>query len=139
MSVRIDRRRLSVAQAYAELEDAMSGGVVLFLGRVRPDPSGRGRVRALTYETHHDLALKTFRDLEAIARARFGARRVVIWHRVDEVAVGSPSVIVGVSAPHRAAAFAAARYLIDRLKKTAPIWKREVTGGRRAHNPRRTR
>jgi molybdopterin synthase catalytic subunit len=80
-------------------------------------------VESLLYEAHAPLALSAFRNLERISRRRFGARRVVLWHRTGDVPIGAPSVIVGVAAGHRKAAFAAARFLIDRLKATAPIWK----------------
>jgi molybdopterin synthase catalytic subunit len=136
VSIRITRTALSVSKAYAELEDPESGGAVLFLGRVRPDRSDGARIRALDYETHRELAERAFRELDSAARRRFGARRIVLWHRFGVVPVGAPSVIVGVAAPHRSSAFDAARFLIDELKQTAPIWKHDVT---RAPRPRRAR
>jgi molybdopterin synthase catalytic subunit len=135
VSVRITPRGLSVAAAYRELEDAESGGVVLFLGRTRPDRNRGGRVVRLDYEADPEMARASLEKLARYGRARFGARRVVLWHRVGAVPVGAVSVIVGVAAPHRADAFAAARYLIDALKRSSPIWKAE----RRARPGRRPR
>ena len=101
------------------------GGVVVFVGRVRPDPMPRGRVAALDYEAHRPLALAALSNLERAARRRYGAAKVVLWHRLGPVPVGEPSVIVGVATGHRAPAFAAARYLIEQLKRQVPIWKQD--------------
>jgi molybdopterin synthase catalytic subunit len=137
VSVRIGRARLSVASAYRALEDARSGGVVLFAGRVRPDRAPGGRVEALEYEADRPMAVASLERLERFAVARFGARRTVLWHRIGRVEIGEISVIVGAAAPHRADAFAAARYLIDGLKRTVPIWKTErAPPGRRRPGPR---
>lgn len=117
-----------MTRAYAELLDSTCGGVVLFVGRVRPDRSGTRRVRALNYETHRELAERAFEELAQRARRRFHVRQVVLWHRYGVVRVGEPSVIIGVSAPHRSSAFDAARFLIEQLKQTAPIWKHDLSG-----------
>lgn len=132
VTIRVSPRPLSVARAYAELQDSTCGGVVLFVGRVRPDRSGTRRVRALNYETHRELAERAFEELARQARKRFHVRQVVLWHRYGVVGVGEPSVIVGVSAPHRSSAFDAARFLIEQLKRTAPIWKHDLSGPVRA-------
>jgi len=125
MSVRLSPRRLSVTAAMHELEGDDLGGVVVFVGRVRPDRTRRGRVAALEYESHRPLALAALDELERTARRRFGLGGVVLWHRLGTVPVGEPSVIVGAAAGHRATAFAGARFLIEQLKARAPIWKRE--------------
>lgn len=95
----------------------------MFVGRVRPDTTHRGRVAVLEYEVHRPLALAALADLERTARRRFGAGKVVLWHRLGPVPVGEISVIVGVAAGHRAPAFAAARFLIEQLKAKVAIWK----------------
>jgi molybdopterin synthase catalytic subunit len=125
VSVRLTRRPLSMAAAMRVLEGPGLGGVAVFAGRVRPDRVGRGRVVALEYEAHRILALRALTALERTARRRFGAERVVLWHRLGDVPVDEISVIVGAATGHRAAAFAAARYLIERLKAEVPIWKTE--------------
>ncbi len=119
------------------LEGPGLGGLVLFAGRVRPDPTTRGRVVALDYEAHMAVARKALTDLERRARVRFGAERIVLWHRVGIVPVGEASVLVGAATGHRAAAFAAARFLIEKLKAEAPIWKaeRERPARRRRRRP----
>lgn len=136
MSIRLTRRPLSPAAAFRELETPGLGGVVLFTGRVRGDRSGGSRVVALDYEVHEGPALQVMRDLDKAARREFGVERTVLWHRVGRVKAGDTSVIVGAAAGHRAPAFAAARYLIDCLKETVPIWK---TDRARFVRPRRRR
>lgn len=141
MSVRLTARPLSVAAAMRELEGPGLGGVTLFAGRVRPDRIAAGRVTALDYEAHVPLAVEQLGELERRARRRFGAGRLVLWHRLGRLRVGEVSVIVGAACPHRAEAFAAARYLIEELKAKVPIWKGErARPGRRPRpRPGRTR
>jgi molybdopterin synthase catalytic subunit len=140
MTIALVRRRLSVGAAYRELADAGSGGVVLFAGRVRPDPAPGGAISALRYEADVAMARTSLERLEREARSRFGARRVVLWHRLGLLSVGEISVLVGVATPHRREAFAAARYLIDALKRVSPIWKTEPgRSSRRRPAPRARR
>jgi molybdopterin synthase catalytic subunit len=122
----------------ARLATPADGAVVIFVGRTRVSPgtpapgqedeaarhAGRA-VESLEYEAHEAMA---GRILEAIADEvveRFGVDRLAIVHRVGPVPLGEPSVIVVAVAPHREAAFAAARYAIDETKARAPIWKAE--------------
>jgi molybdopterin synthase catalytic subunit len=135
VSIRFSRRRLSIDTAARELEAPGMGGVVLFAGRVRPDRSGGTRVGALDYEVDTVPALRMLAELDRAVRRAFPVGRTVLWHRVGRVPAGEVSVIVGVACAHRAPAFAAARFLIDRLKRTVPIWKTER--GRPARRPRR--
>lgn len=133
MSVRLRDRRLSSAAAMRVLEGPGLGGVVLFAGRVRPDRVEGGRVEALDYEAHPAPARAQLRALERTARLRFGAERVVLWHRVGRVKVGEVSVLAGAACGHRSAAFEATRFLIEELKRSVPIWKTaRVRPGRRA-------
>lgn len=137
MSIRLTHGPLSPGRAYAELADGGAGGVVLFAGRVRADAGARGRVRELYYEAHEDLARRALTELEADARRRFGLLRVVLWHRLGHLPVGTASVLVGCSTLHRAEAFRAGRYLIDRLKAEVPIWKTEARGRPARRRPAR--
>jgi molybdopterin synthase catalytic subunit len=138
VSIRLTRRSLSFAAAARELEGPGLGGVVLFAGRVRAERSTRTRVVALDYEVHEGPALEVMRELDRTARRTFGAERTVLWHRVGRVRAGEVSVIVGAACGHRAPAFAAARFLIDELKGTVPIWKEERARSER-RPPRRPR
>ena len=139
MGVRLTPRPLSIAAAMQELQGPTLGGVVLFAGRVRPDRIPPGRVEALDYEAHRPLAVKELKALERRARARFGPGRFLLWHRIGRLRVGTISVIVGAAVGHRAEAFDAARYLIDELKATVPIWKTERARRGRPRRPRPSR
>lgn len=136
MSIRLTSDPISLAAAMKELKAPGLGGIVVFAGRVRPDRSRTGRVIALEYDAHPAPALRRLRELERIARRRFGAERTVLWHRVGVVPVDRISVIVGAACVHRGPAFAATRYLIDALKTTVPIWK---TDRERSSRPPRRR
>jgi molybdopterin synthase catalytic subunit len=137
MGVRLTSTRLSLAAAEAILASRPGGAVVLFAGRVRPDRRGGSTVVALDYEVDRVPALAQLRELERRTRRRFRASGLVLWHRVGRVAVGEVAVVVGAACSHRAAAFRAARYLIEELKRTVPIWKEER--GRPARRPRSRR
>ena len=84
----------------------------------------------LDYHAYEEMALKELRKLGEAAREKWSTTRMVIWHRLGPVAVGEASVVIAVSCPHRADAFAACRYVIDTLKEAVPIWKREVYAAR---------
>jgi molybdopterin synthase catalytic subunit len=103
-----------------------AGGVAVFLGVVRDHNAGR-RVVALEYEAHAPMAEAKMKEIgEAVYRRWPGVKQVAMAHRVGRLAIGEASVAIAVSAAHRADAFEACRFAIDRLKETVPIWKREV-------------
>jgi molybdopterin synthase catalytic subunit len=103
-----------------------AGAVVTFLGVVREESEGRGGVTGLTYEAYEEEAERSMRRIVDELRARWpDVTRVAVLHRVGQLELCEPSVAVVVSSPHRADAFDAARYAIDTLKETVPIWKRE--------------
>jgi len=102
------------------------GAVVCFTGVVRDHSEGRDGVEGLTYEAYEEEATRRLAEVIDDARRRWPAiDRVALLHRVGDLALSEASVVVVVSAPHRAEAFDAARYCIDTLKETVPIWKRE--------------
>jgi molybdopterin synthase catalytic subunit/molybdopterin converting factor small subunit len=101
------------------------GAVVVFDGIARDNSRGR-RTLHLDYESYEDMALKQMKVLAADALIRFGVRHVTIVHRMGRIVVGETSVLIIVSSAHRAQAYEASRFLIDTLKKTVPIWKKET-------------
>jgi len=106
------------------------GAVVLFLGTVRDHAEGRPGVTALAYEAYEEEALPRLAAVARAARESWPAiGRVVLLHRTGELGVGEVSVVVVVSAPHRAEAFEAARFCIDSVKASVPIWKLETWDG----------
>ena len=105
---------------------AASGAVVVFLGVVRDHADGRGGVTGLTYEAYEEEAVTRLAAVAAEARRQWPViDRVALLHRVGDLELSDTAVAVVVSSPHRAEAFDAARYCIDTLKETVPIWKRE--------------
>jgi len=101
-----------------------SGAVVLFLGTVREFTDDR-RTVALDYDAYPEMAEAQMQELEAEARRRWPVKEVGIVHRIGRLELGDVSVAVAVSSPHRQQAFDAGRFLIDQLKSTVPIWKKE--------------
>jgi molybdopterin synthase catalytic subunit len=99
------------------------GGVVLFLGTVR-DLTGEQVTVALDYEAYPEMAEKKLAQVEAETR-RWPVGEMALVHRLGHLEIGEVSVAVAVSCPHRAEAFEACRYAIDRLKEIVPIWKQE--------------
>ena len=121
---RITRARLRVDALLRAVRDPGAGAIVTFVGTTRNVNAGR-RVFRLEYEAFTGMAEAEMRRLAARATRRWDLRRVAIAHRIGRVPVGEASVAIAVSAGHRAGAFAACRWLIDRLKEIVPIWKRE--------------
>jgi molybdopterin synthase catalytic subunit len=101
------------------------GAVVVFDGIVRNNSRGR-QTLYLDYEAYEELAVKQMRQLVEQAIERFGIRDALIVHRLGRLHVGETSVLIVVAAAHRGPAFEASRWLIDTLKKTVPIWKKET-------------
>lgn len=101
------------------------GAVALFLGTVR-DVTGEERTVALEYEAYEPMAERTLAELEAEACRRWPIGAIAVVHRLGRLEVGEISVAVAVSTPHRADAFAACQFLIDRLKEVVPIWKKDI-------------
>src|SRR3954471_19255565 len=100
------------------------GAVVTFVGLVRDHNVGR-RVLWLDYEAYEPLALKAFEQIGEEAAGRWPSSRLAIHHRIGRVAIGEASVVLAAASAHRADAFAACRYAIERVKQIAPIWKHE--------------
>ena len=100
------------------------GAAVVFDGFVRNNFRGR-RTLYLEYEAYEPMALAKIREIGAEIQKKFSVNRIAIVHRLGRVNIGETSVLIVVSAPHRAAAFDACRYAIDTLKRTVPIWKKE--------------
>jgi len=106
------------------------GAVVTFVGTARDHSAGRPDVSELTYEAYEQEAVVRMEAIDAELRRRWPeVGRVALVHRIGTLAVGDAAVVVAVSAPHRDAAFEAARFAIDELKATVPIWKHETWDG----------
>ncbi|MFM9226462.1 MAG: molybdenum cofactor biosynthesis protein MoaE [Actinomycetota bacterium] len=121
---------LPIGEIYEWAVRPECGAVVLFSGTVRDHAQGRTGVTALEYEAYAEAVLPVFERIAAETRKRHpGAVRIAILHRTGELALGESSVVVAVSSGHRPVAFEAARFAIDSLKESAPIWKKEIWPG----------
>jgi len=100
------------------------GAAILFLGTVRNHNDGR-EVGHLDYQAYAPMAEATLREIVTEARARWETGEIAVVHRYGRLRIGDVSVAIGVASPHRAEAYEASRYIIEELKKRAPIWKRE--------------
>ena len=109
----------------AEVGRADSGATVLFLGTVRDHSQGKEGVTHLDYEVYPEMVESQIAKIAEEALGKWDVLSVVVEHRSGVVVTGEASVAVAVSSEHRADAFEAARYLIDELKRRAPIWKKE--------------
>lgn len=122
--VRIQREPIDPNTILPRLKDGSDGAVAVFDGIVRDNTRGR-RTLYLDYEAYEEMALETMKRLAADAKQRFGVREVAILHRLGRLQVGETSVWIAVASAHRAQTMDACRWLIDTLKKTVPIWKKE--------------
>jgi len=115
---------IDAQQVLGRVTSPAAGAVVLFLGTVREVSAGR-RTLALDYHGYPEMARRQLAELEAEARRRWPIVACAIVHRLGHLELGEVSVAVAVSTAHRQAAFAAGQWLIDSLKETVPIWKKE--------------
>lgn len=113
----------------AEVSRADSGATVLFLGTVRDHSAGKQGVTRLEYEVFAERVEPKIEEIVGEAASRWPILSAVVEHRSGTVDLGEASVAVAVACAHRSDAFEAARYLIDELKKRAPIWKKEFWPG----------
>jgi molybdopterin synthase catalytic subunit len=123
----LTERALEVGAVYEWAVRDDCGAVVLFSGTVRNHAEGRTGVEHLTYEAYEEAVVPRFADIVHEARTRWPSiGRFALLHRVGRLELGESSVLAVVSAPHRADAFEAARYAIEALKASVPIWKHET-------------
>jgi molybdopterin synthase catalytic subunit len=126
----IGGERLDLATVVEAVSDrgGADGAIVTFLGLVRNHHVGR-RVRYLEYEAYEPLALKAFRRISDEAQMRWPDVRLAVHHRIGRLEIGEASVAIAAASPHRADAYGACRYAIERIKQIAPIWKHEFFEG----------
>jgi molybdopterin synthase catalytic subunit len=125
---RISAQPLDVAAVIDEASSDDAGAVASFVGTVRRRSRDRD-VLHLEYEAFEEMAEPMLARLAASLTEKHGLSKVAIHHRIGRVEIGEPSVVIAVSAPHRAAALDACREAIDTLKETIPLWKKEVYAG----------
>lgn len=121
----LTREVIDAGKLVAAAKRGEDGAVVVFDGIVRNHTRDR-RTLYLDYEAYEEMAIKQMEGLSRLAMTRFGVRHVTLVHRLGRLHVGETSVLIVVASAHRAQAFDACRWLIDTLKKTVPIWKKET-------------
>jgi molybdopterin synthase catalytic subunit len=119
VEVAVSEHPLSIDRAVESVRDPRAGAVVVFSGVTREVPE-------LWYEAYVEMAERELQRIAEQAVAEHGLCAAVALHRTGRVPLSEPSVVVAASAPHRDAAFAGARALIDRIKEQAPVWKKEA-------------
>ena len=124
-AVTFTRSPILFAEVVAQAKQPEDGAVVVFDGIVRNQTRG-SEVLYLDYEAYEEMALREMRRLAQEARERFGVRNVSVVHRLGRIEIGESSILIVVASAHRAQAFDACRWLIDAIKTTVPIWKRET-------------
>jgi molybdopterin synthase catalytic subunit len=124
MTIEFFRTVIPTAALVESLKAGEDGAVVVFDGIVRNHTRSR-KTLYLDYESYEQMALEQMRSLAAEAIAKFSVRDIVLVHRLGRLEIGESSVLIAVASAHRGAAFDACRYVIDTLKKTVPIWKKE--------------
>lgn len=122
--IQISHTPLDVMQCISRVMDEKSGGIDVFIGTVRNHTKGRA-VLKLEFEAYIPMALKELQKIAKQANEKWELHHICIHHRTGTLLPGEIPVVIAVSSAHRAAAFEACRYIIDTLKETVPIWKKE--------------
>ncbi|SIT02331.1 molybdopterin synthase subunit MoaE [Chryseobacterium ureilyticum] len=125
VDIKITDNILSITECLTLAEDLSSGGIATFIGTVRNITKNKAVVR-LEYECYQAMAVKEIRKIVDQATSRFSVRNIVVHHRTGILFPGDAAVIIVVSDGHRDAVFEACRYVIDTIKQTVPIWKKEI-------------
>jgi molybdopterin synthase catalytic subunit len=125
---RVTNQPIDLDELVRFVTDPEAGAVATFIGTTRNNNEGR-QVIALDYEGYPEMAEKELRRIGEDAKTKWQICRMAITHRLGPVQIGEASVIIAVSSAHRDAGFAACRFAIEEIKKTVPIWKKEVFEG----------
>jgi molybdopterin synthase catalytic subunit len=120
----IVREPIDTRRVVEKIKHPEDGAAVVFEGVVRNNTRGR-QTTYLNYEAYEEMALKQMEELAGRALEQFKVRDVALVHRLGRLEIGETSVLIVVASAHRGAAFDASRWLIDTLKRTVPIWKKE--------------
>ena len=119
---------IDVVKLLEEVKDDSAGAIVLFLGTVR-NHNEHGVVSGIYYEAYIRMAEEAMAEIEAEALKRWNLKKFAGIHRIGDLEIGEVSVAIAVSSEHRAEAFEAGKYAIDRIKREVPIWKKEMMRG----------
>jgi len=123
--IELDKNPLDIQKAIDHVSDGSVGGIDVFIGTVRDATKGK-KVVALDFEAYEKMAISEFEKIVQQAKEQCSIHKVAILHATGRKKIGELAVVIAVSAAHRDAAFKACRYIIDTLKQTVPIWKKEI-------------
>ena len=123
--IEISESTLNIYDCIDWVRSPQSGGIDVFIGTVRDVTKGKSVMR-LEFETYRSMALKQMKKIAEDTFDKWPVQKVLIHHRTGVLQIGEVPVIIAVSAAHRDTAFEACRYIIDTLKQTVPIWKKEI-------------
>lgn len=121
----VTSKPIDVATILTVIQSPQAGGIACFIGTVRNYAHGK-RVKGLEYSAYVPMAEKMMAEIEQELGTKWILHNVTLVHRIGTLAVGDVAVVTAVSASHRAEAFEACRYAIDRIKEIVPIWKKEI-------------
>lgn len=127
--VSISKKPISISKVIGAVASESAGGIVTFVGTVRGSSHGT-KITGMELEAAEDLARRDLLRISELALSKFDIEKVSVNHRTGKLKVGDVIVVIAVSAAHRKDAFRACRFVIDELKKTTPIWKKEHSGTR---------
>jgi molybdopterin synthase catalytic subunit len=125
----ISEHTIDIEMLLENVKDDAAGATVLFLGTIRNHNDGHA-ISGIYYEAYIKMAQETMAKIEAETIKRWNLKKFAAVHRIGNLKIGEVSVAIAVSSEHRAEAFEAGRYAIDRIKTEVPIWKKEMTGGK---------
>ncbi len=123
-SIKITKEKLNLQECYSFVEDDSCGGISAFVGTVRNDTQGK-EVKQLDFSTYKPMAIKEMQKIADLAIGKFPIHKIAIHHAEGMLQIKDIPVIITVSSKHRKAAFEACEFVIDTLKETVPIWKKE--------------
>lgn len=125
--IKITQDPIDVSAVTTSVADDGSGATVLFLGTVRDHSDETSQVSEMYYEAYTEMAEEAMKQIETEATKRWSLKKFTAIHRIGTMRVGEVSVAIAVSAEHRKEAFEACQYAIDTIKKTVPLWKKEIS------------
>jgi molybdopterin synthase catalytic subunit len=125
IDIQLLKTELDIQSCISMVQSPETGGIDVFIGTVRNKTKGKEVLR-LEFEAYEPMALHQMKLIAEDVIGKWDIHHIVIHHRTGVLEVGDVPVVIAVSAPHRADAFDACRYIIDRLKQTVPIWKKEI-------------
>lgn len=124
--IEIVREKIEVEKILQAVEDNSTGGVVVFIGRVRDHANGR-QVVAMQYEGYEKMAKAELQKIAAAVESQWPVKKLAIVHRLGMLELGEASVVVAIACAHRSQAFKACQFAIDTLKQSIPVWKKEFS------------